>query len=205
MQKMLCGMLLCIVILTGCQGAKKKTATQAAPAHNVPSAAYPGPKTENLANAEPTSQPYPGPAEKSADESTVSDNISSAAYPGPGTSGNQSNVNVYAPADGDEKLIRGAAFVEIKDSRMLQLETAPVQVKLHLKGTLPNACYALRVNPAKPDEQKRIQVEVYSVTKPGQVCAEALKDFDVLIPLGSFPTGHYSVYINGELLGEFDA
>ena len=31
------------------------------------------------------------------------------------------------------------------------------------------------------------------------------KSFDVEIPLGSFPAGHYSLYINGELLGEFDA
>jgi hypothetical protein len=48
-------------------------------------------------------------------------------------------------------------------------------------------------------------VEVYSVSEPGKVCTQVLKDFDVEIPLGSFSGGHFTVYINGELLGEFDA
>ncbi len=194
MRRLLSGMLLCVVILTGCKGAAKKTVTPAAPAHNVPSAVYPGPQSGNQANAGQSSLPYPAPQ------------FNSAVYPAPGASGGQTPVtNVYAPAPGDDKLIKGIATVVIKDSGIILQQSAPVQAKLHLKGTLPNPCYHLRVNPSLPDDQKRIQVEVYSVTKPGQVCTEVIQDFDVEIPLESYPTGHYSVYINGELLGEFDA
>jgi hypothetical protein len=96
-------------------------------------------------------------------------------------------------------------MVEIKDSGVVKLESDPLQVKIHLVGTLPNPCHFLRVNPSQPDDQKRIQVDVYSVTKPGEVCTEVIQNFDVEVPLGSLSSGHYLIYINGELLGEFDA
>jgi len=79
-----------------------------------------------------------------------------------------------------------------------------VQVKLHLVGSLPNPCYKLRVNPAQANAEGRIDVEVYSLAEPGKACTDVLQPFDVQIPLGSFESGHYSVYINDELLGEFD-
>jgi len=206
MRRLLVGMLLCAtvictdVVLTSCQGATKKTATPAAPAHNVPPAVYPAPNSGNPAVAGQDSQAYPAPQDNS---SAASGDISSGPYPGPG--GTTPIPNEYAPAPGDENLTRGKAFVTIKDSGVLMLESAPVQVMLHLKGSLPSPCSHLRVNPSQPNDQKRIDVEVYSVAKPGEVCVAKLQDFDVNIPLGSFPSGHYSIYIDGELLGEFDA
>ena len=196
MRKILCGLLLSAVILTGCKGAAKKTDTPVSPAHDVP-AAYPGPKGVVPAGGQ-VNQSYPGPQGSNAVSAP-------GAYPGPGTSSGSAPVlNAYAPTVDDENMDRGNAFVEIASSSVVLLESAPLQVKLHLKGNLPNPCYQLRVNPAQPDAQKKIQVEVYSVVKRGEMCTEELQEFDVEVPLGSFPTGHYSIYINGELLGEFD-
>jgi hypothetical protein len=48
-------------------------------------------------------------------------------------------------------------------------------------------------------------VEVYGLVDPGVMCTEVLQPFDVTIPLGSFPTGHYSIFINGSQVGEIDA
>jgi len=145
-------------------------------------------------------QPYPAP------QGNVPANASSGPYPIPGpTTGQTPTTGDYAPVPGDEKLTRGEALVVIQESGVISIESAPVQIKLHLRGTLPNPCYQLRVKPAQPDDQKHIQVEVYSVVDPSQICAEMIQEFDAEIPLGSFPSGHYSVYINGELLGEFDA
>ncbi len=202
MRKILYSLLLCVFILTGCQGGSKKTDTPAAPAHNVPPA-YPAPGTGNtIVNPDQTSQAYPAPkAVKPAAPGS-----SSNAYPKPGSSSNATPVaNPFAPAAGDEKLDRGKATVDIKNSTVIAAESFPVQVSLHLKGTLPNPCYRLRVNPALPDAQKSIQVEVYSVLEPNEICTEVIQSFDETILLGSFSTGHYSIYINGELLGEFDA
>jgi hypothetical protein len=37
------------------------------------------------------------------------------------------------------------------------------------------------------------------------MCTQILKPFQASIDLGTFPSGHYSVYVNGELAGEFDS
>jgi hypothetical protein len=196
MRKFVYGMLLCALILTGCQGASKKTDTPAATAHIVPPA-YPAPGSGNAA------QPaYPGPKGTKPTAKAVASNI----YPGSGSStGGTPVANPFAPAAGDEKLERGTATVDIKNSAVIVAESSPVQISIRLKGTMPNPCYRLRVNPAQPDAQKSIQVEVYSVLVPGEICAQVLQNFDETILLGSFPAGHYTVYVNGELLGEFEA
>ena len=202
MRIILCGMLLCAVLLTGCQSASKNTDTPAAPAHNVPPAVYPGSKSEAPVDAVQGSQTYPA----SQDDSAASASAPGDAYPASSTSaGTAPVINEYAPAADDKNMDRGNASVEIDSSSVVLLESNPMQVKLHLKGSLPNPCYHLRVNPSQPDEQKHIQVEVYSVAKPGEKCTDVLQGFDAEIPLGSFSAGHYSIYINGELLGEFDA
>jgi hypothetical protein len=202
MRKFLCGMVLCAILLTGCQSASKKTDTPAAPAHNIPPAVYPAPKSESPVDAGQANQVYPAPQDNSAASAIAPGD----AYPAPSTSaGSAAVINEYAPSAGDENMDRGNASVEIDSSSVVLLESDPKQVKLHLVGTLPNPCYHLRVNPSQPDDQKHIQVEVYSVSKPGEVCTDVIQDFVVEIPLGSFPAGHYSIYINEELLGEFDA
>ena len=85
------------------------------------------------------------------------------------------------------------------------MESYPVQIMLALKGSLPTPCNQLRVVDNPPDKQNRIQVEVYSVLDPEQMCAQVLEPFEANIGLGSFPRGHYSVWVNGEMVGEFDS
>jgi hypothetical protein len=55
-----------------------------------------------------------------------------------------------------------------------------------------------------PDAENKIFVDVYSVTDPNQVCVQVLKPFEASIDLGTFPSGHYTVWVNGEMAGEFD-
>jgi len=201
MQKILCGMLLCAVLLAGCKSGSKKTATSAAPAHNIPPAVYPGSKSEAPLDDGQASQAYPAPQNDSA--ASVSE--PGDAYPAPSTSaGSAPDTNEYAPAASDKNMNRGNAFVDIAASSVVLLESDPMQVKLHLKGSLPNPCYHLRVNPSQPDAQNHIQVDVYSVAEPGKICADVIQEFEAEIPLGSFSAGHFSIYINGELLEEFD-
>ena len=107
----------------------------------------------------------------------------------------------YLPQPGDLALTRGAALIDSTD--LLVMESYPVQIILALKGSLPTPCNQLRVVVNPPDQENQIQVEVYSVIDPGQICVQVLEPFEVNVGLGSFPAGHYSVWVNGEMIGSF--
>jgi hypothetical protein len=109
----------------------------------------------------------------------------------------------YLPQRDDGNLTRGNVYID--RSELLIMESYPVQIALVLQGSLPTPCNQLRVIAKPPDEQNRIQVEVYSVVDPQQICVQVLEPFEANIGLGSFPTGHYSVWVNGEMIGEFDS
>jgi hypothetical protein len=111
--------------------------------------------------------------------------------------------NGYLPQPGDSNFSRGNVFIDSSD--LLIMESYPVQIALVLKGSLPTPCNQLRVVANPPDEQNQIQVEVYSVIDPAETCIQVLEPFDANIGLGSFPSGHYSVWVNGEMAGEFDS
>jgi hypothetical protein len=96
---------------------------------------------------------------------------------------------------------RGEATVT--ESDVLLLESYPVQVMLNLKGTLSTPCHHLRAKVNPPDSENRIQVEVYSLYDPAEVCIQVLQEYETNIPLGSFPNGSYTVWMNGKQIEEF--
>jgi hypothetical protein len=109
----------------------------------------------------------------------------------------------YAPQPGDSALIRGN--VSIQEMDLLIRESFPPQIALTLKGELPTPCHQLRVQAEAPDADNRINVEVYSVVNPELVCIQVVEPFEANISLGTYPAGHYSVWVNGEMAGEFDS
>ena len=110
----------------------------------------------------------------------------------------------YTPQPGDENLNRDQVFLELATSELLTSDLKPVEVSAILRGSLPDPCHQLRVAASAPDEQNVINLEAYSLVESGIRCITVIKPFQAVIPLGSFEQGHYAVYVNGELLGEFD-
>jgi hypothetical protein len=113
-----------------------------------------------------------------------------------------SDVPDFLPQPGDSALSRGNVF--INSTELLIRESFPPQVSLGINGDLPTPCHQLRVDISDPDAENRIFADVYSVVDPNQACIQVLKPFEEYIDLGTFATGHYSVWVNGELVGEFD-
>ena len=95
--------------------------------------------------------------------------------------------------------------VYINDASLVIRESYPPQISLSIKGDLPTPCHELRAAVAEPDHDNEIVVDVYSVADSTKVCTQVLEPFEEYIDLGTFPNGHYSVWANGELAGEFDA
>ena len=109
----------------------------------------------------------------------------------------------FAPKPNDKNLTRGNVF--INESGLLIRESFPPQITLSLSGGLPTPCHELRVVVKEPDSENKVNVEVYSVVDPDQVCIQVLEPFQANNDLGTFPTGHYTVWVNGEMVGEFDS
>jgi inhibitor of cysteine peptidase len=107
------------------------------------------------------------------------------------------------PRPADKELLRGNAYVESTD--LLTMESYPLQFTLVVSGNLPTPCNQLRVDVQPPDAEHKIVVDVYSIVPPDKMCAEVLQPFSVNVPLGSFASGHYTVWVNGEQVAEFDA
>lgn len=122
--------------------------------------------------------------------------------PGGAMSSNNPNSNPFAPKPGDEKLTRGKAY--INEASLVIRESYPPQISLSIRGDLPTPCNELRVKIDPPDQENKIKADVYSLIEPNKVCIEMLKPFQEYIDLGTFAVGHYSVWVNGEIAGEFD-
>ena len=109
----------------------------------------------------------------------------------------------YAPRPPDSNLLRGEVFLDSID--LLAMESYPLQFAVVLAGTLPTPCHELRVAVSLPDGGKNISMDVYSITDPEKTCIGVLEPLKVNIPLGSYPSGHYSLWVKGEMITEFDS
>ncbi|MCW5877000.1 MAG: hypothetical protein KIS85_08990 [Anaerolineales bacterium] len=97
----------------------------------------------------------------------------------------------------------GAVFVDRAD--LLVMESFPVQVALMVSGNLPTPCHTLHYEVAEADAENRIRVMMWSEADPAAMCAQVLQPFEesVRISMEGAGDGTYSVWLNGELVGEF--
>ena len=129
------------------------------------------------------------------------------AYPGPTTPQEETlpksatSYPIPVPrATNEANMIRGKAFVDKSD--LVSPKTSAEQFILQVSGSLPTPCNVLQTSVKAPDEQNRIQVEVYSLLPPDKICAQVLVPFDTSILLGSLKSGKYTVILNGAQVGE---
>lgn len=99
--------------------------------------------------------------------------------------------------------MRGEVYLD--STELLTMESYPPQFMLVLKGSLPTPCHQIRIAVSPPDTENKIVVEVYSVADPNAICVQMLEPFEVNFPLGSFPAGKYTLWVNGEMAAEFQS
>jgi hypothetical protein len=115
--------------------------------------------------------------------------------------GNQAPASPLDPLPGEDQMARGE--VTVSSSELIIKESYPLQVDLAVEGTLPTPCHHLRADIQEPDRENIINVELYSLVDPNMACIQVIEPFEEQIPLGTYPDGTYSVYLNGEWVGEF--
>jgi hypothetical protein len=107
----------------------------------------------------------------------------------------------YSPQPGDSSLLRQEVFLDSTSLR--NLNSDPATFVLDLRGNLPSPCNKLRAVVPEPNVQNQIMVDLYSLVNPGEVCIAIIQPFDTSVVLGKFPLGQYTVWVNGQQVGEF--
>jgi len=112
--------------------------------------------------------------------------------------------NPFLPQAGDSDMVR--TDVQII-SAFLNLEQPQNSVLLGFTFYKETACDLLRVTVDQPNVQNQINVSVYAVGKKDKPCTLVTlrAPLQANLTLGSYPKGHYSVYVNGVKAGEFDS
>lgn len=102
-----------------------------------------------------------------------------------------------------ENAQRGEVF--ISDAQLLVMESYPVQVQLRISGELPTPCHQFQADVAEADANNEVHVQVYSLVDPEIMCVQVMEPFEegVAIPMQGQADGKYSLWLNGELVGEF--
>ena len=111
--------------------------------------------------------------------------------------------NPYPTQPGDNSMMRGD--LRIASANVSMTGSNPEQAMLHFGYFPPTPCYDLRVEVAQPDAQNRIQVSAYGVAPKDKACTlmALATPLQAELSLGSYPKGHYSVWLNGVKVGEF--
>ena len=113
--------------------------------------------------------------------------------------------NLYAPQAGDNELMAGD--ITIDSSSVFLAESQPPQVMVNFAYFQPTPCYQLRVEISGPDADNHINLKAYAVAEKDKPCAlmALATPLQASLNLGSLPSGHYIVVLNGNQIGEFDS
>jgi hypothetical protein len=113
--------------------------------------------------------------------------------------------NPFAPQDGDSAMQQNE--IHIYSASLSYDPTQSPDVYLFFQYYQVTACDQLRVVVNEPDSKDQIILRAYSIAEKDKPCTTLTKrdPLPASIILGSYPKGHYSVYVNGTLAGTFDS
>lgn len=108
-----------------------------------------------------------------------------------------------APVDLSGK-VRGNVYINNID--IVIMESYPIQVALTIDGELSTPCNEFVSSVSDPNANNEIHIELYSVSDPDEICIQVLEPIsvNVSIPMGEAPDGIYTIWVNGEKIGEFN-
>jgi hypothetical protein len=108
--------------------------------------------------------------------------------------------NPHAPQAGDEKLQRD--LLAVTNVSIMTTNSLPVRLGVNFTYALPTVCHELRVAVSGPDASHRIDLQIYTLVDPSEVCIMiAMAPVSDTVLIGVLPEGTYSIYVNGDKVG----
>jgi len=113
--------------------------------------------------------------------------------------------NPYSPQPGDDGLVRDT--VQLVKAETKNVGGSPAQIDLNISYFLPTPCHQFRITVNQLGIDGKVNIDMYSLMIKDHPCTlMALSTpLQASLTLGSFPPGHYTVWINGTKAAEFDA
>jgi hypothetical protein len=109
--------------------------------------------------------------------------------------------NPYLPQAGDEKLQMDP--LAVTNTSLMTTDSLPVRLGVNFTYALPTVCHQLRVGVSGPDASGRIDVQIYTLVDPTEICIMiAMAPVSDTILIGVLPGSTYSIYVNGEKVGD---
>ena len=105
----------------------------------------------------------------------------------------------WEPTAGDNNLVRGSVFLDKTD--IVVLESDISKFVLRISGALPTPCHNIRVIVSEADDSNNIQVDVYSLADPDEICVQVLELVETIVPLDINTNGEFQVVVNGKEIG----
>ena len=112
----------------------------------------------------------------------------------------KSEENPYAPKLEDVSL-KQEEITLTSTSLSERYDLTPIRAELHVLGSIPSVCSELRIKVNPPNEQYQIRIEAYSVANLKQNCENVFQQFEVVLLLGEYSPGQYTVWVNDNLAG----
>ncbi|MHA2428070.1 MAG: hypothetical protein ACXADB_08620, partial [Candidatus Hermodarchaeia archaeon] len=99
--------------------------------------------------------------------------------------------------------VRAPAY--LGEMQIFIMESYPVQISLYIQGELPTPCHTFSYSITDPNEKLEIHVDAFSLVEDEAVCVQMVQPFEenIPIPMAGQADGNYSVWVNGEKVGEF--
>lgn len=106
--------------------------------------------------------------------------------------------------DDGRQLVRANIF--INHIGLTIMESFPIQIALNVEGELPTPCNKFVADVSPPNQDNEIHVDVYTLIDPAESCIAMIQPFssNVPVPLEGFEDGAYTIWVNGEQVGEFN-
>lgn len=132
--------------------------------------------------------------------------IGVGAYPEPSE---EVGSGIVPPGEGEDDqnsggglLVKGELFIDNVELKINPGELP--QVDLIITGNLPSPCHQFAASIGQPDPDGKIEVDAYSLVDPDAVCSQMLQPIEETVNLGNFPSGSYTILVNGEVIQELE-
>ncbi len=128
-------------------------------------------------------------------------------YPAPANE--EIGSGIEPPAEPTTEEESGSGMLTQADLSITNVEVRvengnPTKVSLVITGNLPTPCHQFAYTLGQPDSTGSINIDVFSLVDPDQICTQNIQPFEQVIDLGSFPSGQYTILVNGEVVQELD-